>query len=482
MVVVTSMQGMSDAPPSRGRAKIAAGDRVGKFRVERVIGQGGMGVVVEATNLQLDQRVAIKLLAPGKDTPEAITAVLNEARAASRLKSDHVARVQDVDTDPVHGPYIVMELLDGTTLAEVITAPQRISVHRAVEYIIDACEGLAEAHVRGIVHQDIKPANLFVAMGNDGRATVKILDFGIAKMRGATVSGTSSSSIDLRMSGPGNALGTPFYLAPEQLRGDTGADHRADIWALGCVLFELLTGTKAFYAARFTELVVQILESNRAEVPPEVDVQATLLEVIDRCLAKDASKRYASTGELALALLPFARRRAHSVTTRAVTRVRDGGLDPHLSMPSSMPPRPSDTNIDLVSSQSLRAPPVPRITLAPAAPPPPAPRRGPFVVLAVAMLAVGAMLFVVFALRGTHARSTEAASTPPASMVPLPPRAAVAAKVYTPEELPTQPESSPAASASASQPAKPASPNPPPPAGSGFSVPRNPDSEIRMTR
>ena len=474
---------MTDAPPSSGRAKVAPGDRVGKFRVERVIGHGGMGIVVEATNVQLDQRVAIKLLAPGRDTPEAITAVLNEARAVSRLRSDHVARVQDVDTDPVHGPYIVMELLDGTTLAEVIATPQRVAVHRAVEYIIDACEGLAEAHVRGIVHQDIKPANLFVAMGNDGRATVKILDFGIAKMRDTSVSGTSSGSIDLRMGGSGSALGTPFYLAPEQLRGDTGADHRADIWALGCVLFELLTRTKAFYALRFTELVVQILESNRAEVPAEVDVQATLLEVIDRCLSKDASKRYASTGELALALLPFARRRALSVTTRAVTRVRDGGLDPHLSMPSSMPPRPSDTNIDLVSSQSLRAPPVARITLAPAEPPPGS-RRRPLVVLAVAMLALGALLVVVFALRGTHASSTEAASTPPASIVPLPPRAAVPAKVYTPEELPTEPESIPAASASAAQPApaKPADPAPPPPAGSGFSVPRDPDSEIRMTR
>ena len=464
--------------------RIAPGDLVGKFRVERIIGRGGMGLVVEATNIQLDQRVALKLLAPGKDGKESIDAVLNEARAAVRLRSDHIARVQDVDVDAVHGPYIVMELLDGQSLADMLADGKRLSVQRGAEYIIDACEGLAEAHVRGIIHQDIKPANLFVAMGNDGRPAVKVLDFGIAKMRQSP----AGAAVDMRMSLAGNALGTPFYLAPEQLRSDVNADHRADIWALGCVLFEVLTGTRAFSAARYTELVVQILESPRASVPDGMELPSALLEVIDRCLVKDPNARYASTGELALALLPFARRRAHSVTTRAVTRVREGGLDPNHSMPSSMPP-PSETSIDLVSSQSLRAPPAARISLEPSEPVASSPKRRA-VVVALALLAALGLFVAYTAGKSREPVAASKAATPPASTerVPAkspPPRAAdlppTTARDLQPEASVGSPEPAPQVAPAAAQPPFQPGPAVAPPSPSTV-APRNPDSEIRMTR
>src|SRR5262249_49276173 len=154
--------------------------------------------------------------------------------------------------DTLHGPFIVMELLEGKTLAEVLSSTGRVALHRAVEYIIDACEGLAEAHARGIVHQDVKPGNLFLVTGSDGRPTIKVLDFGIATMRSKEREANAKSSHP--------STGTPAYLAPEQLRG-LPVDHRADLWALGCVLYELLVGERAFRATRFTELVTKILET-----------------------------------------------------------------------------------------------------------------------------------------------------------------------------------------------------------------------------
>jgi len=321
----------------------------GKFRVERIVGRGGMGIVVEATNLQLDQKVALKLLASRSDDPSVAERFVHEARAAARLRSEHVARVYDVGKDALHGPFIVMEMLEGRTLAEVISAG-RVPLQRAVEYVIDACEGLAEAHARGIVHQDVKPANLFLVTDTDGRPSIKLLDFGIAIVR------SKEREADAKSSHP--STGTPAYLAPEQLRGGSTADHRADIWALGCVLHELIVGERPFLATRFTELVTKILESGPEPLPAELDVPTPIAAAIARCLEKDPPKRFASTGELALTLLPFARRRAHSSVSRAIAHVKSSGLDPHLDMPSSMPPRPSD-EIEVPSSAHLRAPRVP---------------------------------------------------------------------------------------------------------------------------
>ncbi|HSO40823.1 MAG TPA: serine/threonine-protein kinase, partial [Labilithrix sp.] len=215
----------------------------GKFRVERVVGAGGMGIVVEAVNIHLDQRVALKFLRQDVERSPAVVARFErEVRSAVKLRSEHVARVSDVGTHPVYGPFMVMELLEGSTLAELLLANGPLPHHRAAEYVIHACEGLAEAHVRGIVHQDVKPANLFLVQGSNGRPLLKVLDFGISK---ATLS--DPRSIDTATTGrSGSNMGTPHYLSPEQLRAAKDVDLRADVWALGCVLFELVTGTKAF--------------------------------------------------------------------------------------------------------------------------------------------------------------------------------------------------------------------------------------------
>ena len=363
----------------------------GKFRIERMIGRGGMGVVMEATNVQLDQKVAIKLLARNADDPNVVERFMHEARAAARLKSEHVARVFDVGKDPTYGPFIVMEYLDGKTLAEVVAETGRIAVHRAVEHVIDACEGLAEAHARGIIHQDIKPGNLFLVTGGDGRPSVKVLDFGIATMRT-----TEDASKDSKSSAP-RSQGTPAYLSPEQLRGHPPVDHRTDVWALGCVLYELVAGEKAFRSQRFTELVTKILEAPPDTLPVDLDLPLPIAMIIDRCLQKDPAGRYNSTGELALALLPFARRRAHSSVAKAVAHVKTGGLDPHLEMPSSMPPPPSGPDsgpIDVASVPNLRAPSVPSFSTAPvekassAAPTPPPPKSRLALVAAVVFVAV----------------------------------------------------------------------------------------------
>ncbi|GEM_PF-1780063 len=492
---------------------ISPGDvLVGKFRVERIVGRGGMGVVVEATNMQLDQRVALKLLASGADDPVIVERFAHEARAAARLRSEHVARVYDVGRDPVRGPFIVMELLEGQTLAEVLSTSGPVPLHRAVEYVIDACEGLAEAHARGIVHQDVKPGNLFLVTGSDGRPCIKLLDFGIAMMRSKDQEG---AAVDSR-SGPRSGLGTPAYLAPEQLRC-APVDHRADIWALGCVLYELLVGERAFRAKRFTELVTQILEVPPHPIPAELDVPVPIANAIERCLQKDPAKRFTSTAALALALLPFARRRAHAKVARAVGHAKTGGIDPHLQMPSSMPPPPSSE--PEIPSSALRPPRVPSFVevtaptepapaLAAATPAPPAEQRSqskkPVVLFAIAglLLAAAGVAFVLSRPERTAAmpapspgpEASAAAASEPAPEPPRPVEKAASAGATaeaTSESAASSASAEPAgasASAHTAKPvvAKPRAPKPRTTVGPSSSAhalpPPAPDDDIRRSR
>ncbi len=194
------------ADQASSKAGPAPGQTIdGKFRIERVVGTGGMGIVVEAMNVHLDQRVALKFLRQDIERSPAVVARFErEIRSAVKLRSEHVARVSDVGTHPDFGPFMVMELLEGSTLAALLAAGP-LPHHRAAEYVIHACEGLAEAHARGIVHQDVKPANLFLVQGTDGRPLVKVLDFGISK---ATLS--EPRDIETETTGrTGSNMGTP---------------------------------------------------------------------------------------------------------------------------------------------------------------------------------------------------------------------------------------------------------------------------------
>ncbi len=279
----------------------------GKFRIERMLGQGGMGIVFAAHHLHLGRTVAIKLLLPAAlEHEELVARFANEARSASRIQSEHVARVLDVGTLGTGEPYMVMEYLEGLDLSKLIKRQGPLGIEDAVEYLLQACEALAEAHVAGIVHRDLKPANLYLTRRADGSACVKVLDFGISK---AALVGSAPEA--QQMTQTQSVLGTPGYMAPEQLRSSKHVDARTDIWAIGVILQELLTGRLAFQGTTTPEVYAAILGSQpdplraaRPDAPPALEA------VILRCLEKDAARRFANVGELAAALVPFAPQRA----------------------------------------------------------------------------------------------------------------------------------------------------------------------------
>ncbi|MDI1445294.1 serine/threonine-protein kinase [Polyangium sp. 6x1] len=304
----------------------------GKFRIERVLGEGGMGVVLAAHHLHLGRTVAIKLLQPeALKHQEIVARFANEARSASRIQSEHVARVLDVGTLDTGEPYMVMEYLEGSDLSKLVRRGGPLAVEDAVEYLLQACEALAEAHVAGIVHRDLKPANLYLTRRADGSACVKVLDFGISK---AALVGSSPEA--QHMTQTQSVLGTPGYMAPEQLRSAKHVDPRTDIWALGVILQELLTGKLAFQGTTVPEVYAAILGSPpdplrtlRPDAPPALEA------VILRCLEKDAARRFASVGELAAALVPFAPPRAR-LSAERIGRITGVALPPA----GAAPPQP----------------------------------------------------------------------------------------------------------------------------------------------
>jgi serine/threonine protein kinase len=282
----------------------------GKFRVDRVIAEGGMAIVVAATHLHLEQPVALKFLRGDISSDwDALARFTREAQAAAQLKSEHVARVLDVGMTEDGAPYIVMEYLEGHSLAEQLEKHGALEVASAVEYAIQTCEGLAEAHARGIVHRDIKPENLFLVERAPGWRSIKILDFGISKV--ALAAGANVST--------GIIMGSPCYMSPEQLRSTASVDHRSDIWSLGATLHELLTGTHAFDPSQsLPALVAAILEAPVAplrQLRPEVPEE--LAAIVAGCLTKQREQRFQSAAELAMALLPYAPSRARVPAERA---------------------------------------------------------------------------------------------------------------------------------------------------------------------
>jgi serine/threonine-protein kinase len=295
-------------------APVQPGDLLGgKFRVERVLGQGGMGVVVVAMHMQLEQRVALKFLLPeALEHPEAVARFAREAKAAARIQSEHVARVIDVSTLDTGAPYIVMEYLDGQDLAATVDKRGRLPIADIAFYMLEALEALAEAHVAGIVHRDIKPANLFLSRRVDGSEMIKVLDFGISKLLSQT-----GSEPDPGITRTASMLGSPIYMSPEQLRATKNVDARADLWSIGVILYELLCGTPPFSAETLPQLIAFILyEPYRSPETIRPDLPPALVAVVKKCLEKDPAHRYGSALELAQALAPFAPPRAHSLLER----------------------------------------------------------------------------------------------------------------------------------------------------------------------
>ncbi|WP_437282015.1 protein kinase [Sorangium sp. So ce375] len=274
-------------------APVRPGDfLLGRYRVEQVIGQGGMGVVAAVRHLELGELFAIKFLLPQALTnAEAVERFLREARAAARLKGEHVAKVYDVGRLETGAPYMVLEYLDGADLKAVVRSAGPLRWEDAVLYLLQAADAIAEAHALGIVHRDIKPANLFLIRRPNGAPCVKVLDFGISKQ-------IAPDNVDLTRTG--TMLGSPLYMSPEQMMRRKDVDLRSDIWALGVVLYELVTGRVPFPAETLTEVVGRVLQEEpplpsqlRPGLPLELD------RIVERCLQKRPELRFQHVEELA---------------------------------------------------------------------------------------------------------------------------------------------------------------------------------------
>ncbi len=302
----------------------------GKYEITRELGRGGMGVVVAAHQRELARDVALKFLRPSAtDKPESVARFAREARTATRITSEHAVRVHDVGI--LDGaPFIVMECLTGEDLARVIKRRGPLPCAEAVDLLLQACEALAEAHTLGIVHRDLKPANLFLTARTDGSPCVKVLDFGISK---------STSPDDVSVTASAAVVGTPLYMSPEQLASSGSVDARSDVWALGVILYEMVTGKTPFTGESFATIAAAIL---RGSVPPPSELcpglPAPLEQAIAETLTRDPNSRPSSVAAFAARIAPCGsdaarascrRHRAHRRARGALDAAcRDPRLDP----------------------------------------------------------------------------------------------------------------------------------------------------------
>ncbi len=272
----------------------------GRYRIGCVLGNGGMGIVYSATHVELSLPVALKVIHPTlASSPEARARFCIEARAAAALRSPHILRVYDAGNLGADGCFMVMERLEGINLDELCRASGPLRVETAVDYVLQACMGLAEAHAIGIVHRDIKPENLFLSHYRCSAPLIKVMDFGIARWQGDEIRSG-------RLTNRTSSLGSPCYQSPEQMENASDVDERSDIWSLGLVLYELVTGVCPFEAESIQETCWKVLQGPRPSlVTLRPDLDPALDAVIQRCLELDRSKRYASVRQLASALRPL---------------------------------------------------------------------------------------------------------------------------------------------------------------------------------
>jgi serine/threonine-protein kinase len=288
-----------------------------RYVIEAQLGGGASGVVLSATHTDLKQRVAIKLLRDR--APVSVERMIREARAALALHSEHVVRVMDVGRDKEGHAFIVMEQLEGCDLGSLLQQKGCFSVTESVDYVLQACAGISEAHARGIVHRDLKPSNLFLTTRADNTPLVKVLDFGISKT-------AEDEEAETSLTGPEELVGSPRYMSPEQVRGSRDVDHRTDIWALGVILFRFLSGVAPFggkgkgISGALTSVVMDDPPSLAELVP---SLPAELEAAVLRCLAKDPESRYESAAEMAVRIAPFGSDEGRTAVARLI---RSAGL------------------------------------------------------------------------------------------------------------------------------------------------------------
>jgi serine/threonine protein kinase len=427
-----------------GSIQVREGDLIaGKYRIGRVLGVGGMGVVVAARHEQLEQMVAIKFVKDDAlDNDEAVERFLREARSAARLKSEHVARVLDVGRLETGAPYMVMEFLEGSDLAQALTRDGPMAVDLVAALMLQICEAVAEAHAAGIVHRDLKPENLFLTRTVGGSPKMKVLDFGVSKT--SVPMGDPSAKLTRTRA----MLGSPLYMAPEQLRSSRDVDSRTDVWSLGVVLFELLSGRSPFEAEAMPELCLKIvgepplsLAQLRPAVPPAI------VAIVERCLEKDRTKRFDNAAELALALEPFAPPRSSVFSVRpSFEALRNTpGLVSSLPAGSGFPPgsSPSTTSIPAAWGTEGR----------PSSQQAPPKRRGAagWIVGPLLVLGSAAVVYALLPKAGPHgdAATEGPGGTPAAHASPPPP----ALSELSPLPPPAQSEALAAEAPAAAQPA-----------------------------
>jgi eukaryotic-like serine/threonine-protein kinase len=417
-----------------------AGEVVGeKYRLVRLLGEGGMGAVYEARHEAIGRRFAVKFLhAELASHAEILARFRREAQSAGSLENENIAAVTDFGTHQ-GAPYIVMEFLEGQDLAKVLAQLGTLPVPRAAHILIQVCRGLAAAHARGIVHRDLKPENLLLQQRGDGSDLVKILDFGIAKLKNNEQAGSATRT--------GITLGTPYYMPPEQARGQKELDERADIYALGVILYEVFSGQKPHNGENYNAILYSILmqaaprlETFRPDLPPD------LCAVVHRAMAADANERFASVSELAQALAPYAGR---AITPAPTIGHASTVMAPPSSQLRAMTPGPP---AHPALSNSTRAP----VALTPLGNTiPNKPSRAP-VWIGLSVLVLGGGGAVAWALsRPTPPAEPTAASVPaPAVSVtaaphidPTPPAPPVAS-----EAAPSEHEAAPTASATPQSP------------------------------
>lgn len=294
------------------------GDLVaGRYRVERVIGSGGMGFVLAARDESTGDDVALKLLHNVSDT-KSIDRFFREARTMGQLDSNHVVRVRDAGHADDKSPYLVMDRLDGHDLSQRAKKGP-LPLQEAVDYLIQACEALSHAHAKGIIHRDVKPSNLFLHVDpKSGKTIVKMLDFGISKVQTRDVwERTLTATAD------GGVLGSPPYMSPEQVRDPRAVDSRSDVWSLGILLYRLLSGTVPYDGESVGEVFAKILEKPVPSIRVTTDVPAEIDRIVSHCLTKDRDQRCAHVGDLALALAPFASKEIAALAPSIASRMHD---------------------------------------------------------------------------------------------------------------------------------------------------------------
>jgi eukaryotic-like serine/threonine-protein kinase len=273
----------------------------GKYRILRLLGEGGMGAVYEGINTRIQRRVAIKVLhGTVKNNADAVQRFEREAQAAGRIGSKHIVQVLDLGDLPGGDRYMVMEYLDGTDLTTRIRTHGQMSPRELYPLAVQVLEGLIAAHEAGIVHRDLKPDNIFIVPEGDYSDFIKILDFGISKF--------SATGGEFSMTQTGMVMGTPYYMSPEQAKGSRDLDHRTDIYSFGVILYEALAGQVPYNAETFNALIIKIvLEDPPPLAAPKSETDAAFYAIVQKAMARNRAERYQTAAELQGELHDWAR-------------------------------------------------------------------------------------------------------------------------------------------------------------------------------